>query len=267
MRAGLVRLPRIVTPDGCLHLGSEIRLDESDLQAAGKAIGAIRAGHATLCQEAGIGYGDVRTVYMAGATGTYADPVKAQHLGLLPSRAKSVIQVGNTSLAMARALVADMARLTEMREMARRLRRDHCMLASSETFKKFYLLELAYWTEGMPMDSYRSLLARYGFNDLPARVAAAPRIRRTTRRDIGDPGRQGLRVLEDIGRAACRPIAGCTACRACVDACPQSALVLESQKDPPVMRLTLSRCAGVSCKRCERVCPEKVMIFASFFSD
>ena len=266
MKAGHVRLPNIQTPDGLLHLGQEIFIDEADLQEVGKAIGAIRAGHMTLCHEAGIGYGDVPSVYMAGAAGTYVDAVKAQWLGLLPSGAVSITQVGNTSLKMARSLVMDVNMLEEMREKARQLRRDQCMLAASETFKKIYLLELSYWTEGMPMHSYRSLLVRYGLKDLPVQ-AVAPVVRRKMQRDIEVMGRRGLQVVEDIGQASGRSIGGCTACLACLNACPQSALELAGNGDPPVIRLRFSRCLGVSCKRCEPVCPEGVMSLGDFFSD
>ncbi len=265
MQAGHVRLPQILTPDGLLHLGHEIHFDESDLIEAGKAIGAVRAGHITLCHEAGIGYGDVQTVYMAGATGTYVAPVSAQGVGLFPSRATSVIQLGNTSLKMARDLVVDMDRLSEMQAMARRLRRDHCKLASSEIFKKIYLLELAFWAEGMPMNSYRSMLARYGMEDLPDPVAP-PRIRRANQPDIDVPGRLGLRLIKNIGRVACRPVPGCTACRVCVSVCPQSALTVKNDRNPPVITLDPAHCAGVSCRRCERACTEKVMHLDDFFS-
>ena len=265
MKAGHVRLPHILTPDGLLHLGPEIYLDESDLKEVGKAVGAIRAGHMALCHEAGIGYQDVQTVYMAGAAGTYVDAVKAQWLGLLPSRAASVTQVGNTSLKMARSLVMDADMFEKMRRMAARLRRDHCMLASSAIFKKIYLLELAYWTEGMPMHSYRSLLSRYGLKDLPVQFSN-PLVRRAMQCDMDVLGRLGLRVIEEIGQRSCRPVAACTACGICIGACPQSALELMSEADLPVIRLIHSRCAGVSCKQCERACPEKVMILADFFS-
>lgn len=265
MQAGHVRLPEILTPDGRLHLGRDIHLDEADLLAAGKAIGAIRAGHVTLCHEVGIGYGDVPTVYMAGATGTYADPVKAQRMGLLPCRASSVIQVGNTSLKMARDLVMDKDRLGEMREMARRLRRDHCMLAASEIFKKIYVLELSYWTEGMPMDSYRSLLVRYGLKDFPDGTVT-PHVRRENQLDIEALGKMGLQVIDDIGATVSRPVAGCTACGACVDQCPQSALALREEDVLPAILLNQGRCAGVSCRQCEQACAEKVFHLVEFFS-
>ncbi len=49
IKRGLVELPKIKTPDGLIHLQNRIEFSERDLKEAGKAIGAIRAGHMTLC--------------------------------------------------------------------------------------------------------------------------------------------------------------------------------------------------------------------------
>lgn len=265
IRSDHVALPRIQTPDGLLHLVPGIYLDKKDLKEAGKAVGAIRAGHITLCHEAGIGYGEVKTVYMAGAAGTFVDPVKAQGLGLLPPRAESVIQVGNTSLMMAVTLVTDPGKFKVMQDMAHRIRDDHCMLSESETFKKLFILELAYWGEGMPMDVYRSLLAGYGLKDIPLTIHP-PDILRPARRDIPEYGRLGLRVIDPVCQAVSRPVEGCTACGACVRDCPQSALALNNQRKVPEITLDPSRCAGISCKRCEQVCVERVMNLDDYFS-
>nr|WP_320190820.1 methylamine methyltransferase corrinoid protein reductive activase [uncultured Desulfobacter sp.] len=262
IRAGHIRLPRILTPDTRLHIGNNLYIDEADLMAAGRAIGAIRAGHLTLCHEAGIGYGQIETMYMAGATGLYLNPLKAGHIGLLPSGATSIVQTGNTSLKMARDLVLDREKLGRMQDAARRLRPDHCMLASSEVFKKIYLLELAFWTEGMPMDRYRSLLARYGLEDIPLQNAP-PRVRQETRehRHSGP----GVTVIENIGQVVYRSFPGCTGCGACEEICPNIALTVKDEKTGPLLSLDQARCAGAACKRCERACTESVMTLDTFF--
>ena len=46
-------------------------------------MGAIRAGHRTLIEEVGISDADVKTMYLAGASGTYVDPIKAQTVGMV----------------------------------------------------------------------------------------------------------------------------------------------------------------------------------------
>jgi methylamine methyltransferase corrinoid protein reductive activase len=262
--ANLVAMPRILTVDGRLHLGQDIYFTEDDLVEAGKAIGAVRAGHITLCQEAGIALEDIRTAYMSGASGTYVDAIKAQKLGMIPPRVKTVYQVGNTSLAMARDLVMDIKNLELMSDMARKLEKTHCMFASSETFKKIYILELAYWTEGMSMFQYRRLLGRYGFPDLPP-VGDPPVILRTVQRDIDDLGRMGLKTITHIGRVVQVGIQGCVPCWHCVEECPENALFIVTETAPPTFALDQSLCSGVACRRCERVCPEEVIELNQFF--
>ena len=71
IRYGFVEIPNVKTPDGLIHLQNGIDFSERDLKEAGKAIGAIRAGHITLCAVAGIEMSYIDTAYMAGAAGTY----------------------------------------------------------------------------------------------------------------------------------------------------------------------------------------------------
>jgi len=91
---------------------------ERDLKEAGKAIGAIRAGHITLCSTAGIEMTDIDTAYMAGAAGTYMDAAKAQKIGLIPYATEKISQLGNTSLAVAREILLSERRLWELQEIA-----------------------------------------------------------------------------------------------------------------------------------------------------
>ena len=199
MAAGLINLPHIETMDRLLHLGDDVYMTQEDVSEAGKAIGAIRAGYMSLCQHGGILPEEIHTAYLSGASGTYIDAVKAQKVGLIPPCVGEVFHVGNTSLAMARELVIDPDKLDEMIELGDKIKDHHCMFASSATFKKIFLLELSYWTEGMPMSEYRRFLKRYGFVDLiPAK--STPEVFRTVTRDIDDPGRHGLRIISDVHR-------------------------------------------------------------------
>jgi methylamine methyltransferase corrinoid protein reductive activase len=232
MAAKLVAMPRILTVDGRLHLGQDIYFTEDDLIEAGKAIGAVRAGHITLCQQAGIALEDIRIAYMSGASGTYVDAIKAQKLGMIPPRVRTVYQVGNTSLAMARDLVMDVNKLDVMSDMARKLEKTHCLFASSETFKTMYILELAYWTEGMPMLQYRKFLRRYDFPDLLP-VEEPPEIVRTVKRDIDDLGRMGLTLITGIGRVVQVGVNGCVSCIHCIKECPENALTIVTETAPP----------------------------------
>lgn len=197
--AGLIELPHIKTADRQLHLGEDVFFTEADLIEAGKAIGAVRAGHITLCHEAGISPADIDTVFMTGASGTYMDAAKAHRLGLVPPCAKRVYQMGNTSLTMARRLATDPQALDRMVELAATLRARHCMFATSPHFQKAYILELSFWTEGMPAHQYRKFLKKFGLADLPP-VQKTPEVVRTVKRDIDDMGRMGLTTIHDIGR-------------------------------------------------------------------
>ena len=264
MEARLITLPRIDTLDTEFHLANDIIFTEEDLKEAGKAIGSVRAGHITLCQEVGIGLEDVTTAYMSGASGTYVDAIKAQRLGMIPPRVKTVYQVGNTSLAMARDLVLDPNKLEMMSELAKNLRQTHCMFAASKVFEKIYILELAYWTEGMPFSQYQAFLRRYGFPELLT-IEGSPEVVRTVRRDIDDLGRLGLVTVSDVGRIVKVQYEECAACLECITSCPENALNWVKDTDPPILVLDQSLCNGVACRRCERACPEKRFALESFF--
>lgn len=261
MEAGLIRLPEIRTPDRLLHLGHKLVFTENDLVEAGKAIGAIRAGHATLVREAGVDPDDVRTAYMAGASGTYMDALKAHRLGMTPEAATEIHQIGNTSLAMAQEIVRDPARMWELEEVAKSLRTAHCMFAESDTFKKIYVLELSYWTEGMPWEMYQQFLTRYGFPQVQANHHQ-PKISKTNSRDIADFGYRGLGVVSDVGSILSVCFEGCTGCRICVRECPEDALRLIKIGPRENRRFDIhiqsAACLGFACLRCQTTCPEKV---------
>jgi methylamine methyltransferase corrinoid protein reductive activase len=262
--AGAIQLPHIRTQDRRLHFGRRIFLTEADLAEAGKAIGAIRAGYFTLAVEAGITSAEISTAYLAGASGTYLDALKARRLGLIPPGVQTIRHVGNTSLALARALALAPEKLEALDTLAHRLRETHCMLASSKTFAQVFVLELSHWTEGMPLSMYRAFLQRYGLPDLPPPVGA-PRVVHSVERDIDDLGRGGLVTLQHVGRRPTLAIEGCTSCRTCVDECPAGALSLEQDGRPPSLCLDHALCHGVACRRCERVCPERVFFLNAFF--
>lgn len=85
---------------GTVRISRRLSFTEKDLREAGKAMGAIRAGHMTLMLEAGVDPERIGTMYMAGASGTYVDPFKAKGTGMIIPDCTRVKQVGNTSLAL-----------------------------------------------------------------------------------------------------------------------------------------------------------------------
>jgi methylamine methyltransferase corrinoid protein reductive activase len=255
-KAGLICLPRINTLDMEIHLPNGLKLTEADLLEAGKAIGAVRAGHITLCQEAGIRLEDIETAYMSGASGTYVDALKAQEIGMIPARVKRIYQVGNTSLAMARDMVRDVDNLWHMQEIADNLRQTHCMFAESKVFEKVYILELSYWTEGMPRDQYLKFLQKYGLPTL-VEVTKTPKIIKTVARDIPDLGTLGLEIIPDIGEKKTMVFQGCLGDAECVLQCPENALKMKRHGDSYYITIDTALCDGMACRRCERVCKEK----------
>jgi len=255
-KAHLINIPKINTTDMEIHLPDGIRFTEKDLLEAGKAIGSVRAGHITLCQEAGIEVADIETAYMSGASGTYVDALKAQEIGMIPADVKTIYQVGNTSLAMAADMVRDESNLWHMKQVADELRQHHCMFAESKVFEKVYILEISHWTEGMPLKQYQKFLKKYG---LPAlkEVTSIPRVIKTVEKDIPDLGIMGLAIIPDIGQRKTVFFDGCLGDEACVQECPENALEILEQHGDFGITINLALCDGVACRRCERICNEK----------
>ena len=258
LQANLIQIPRINTQDHHIHLPNEVEFTEHDLLEAGKAIGSVRAGHITLCQEAGITLDDIQTAYMSGASGTYVDAHKAQELGMIPAGVKTIHQVGNTSLAMARDMARDPKALWHMKAIAEELRQHHCMFASSKTFEKVYILELAYWTEGMPFRQYQKFLHKYNIPTFQDQVVSAPQVIKKFQKDIPDLGTMGLSIIQDIGLKKVIVFEDCLGDEACIEECPEKALRMDSSGSSFSIVIDLSLCDGVACRRCERVCSEKV---------
>lgn len=256
LRASLIRIPKITTPDTEIHLPDHIVFSEEDLLEAGKAIGSVRAGHITLCKEAGIRLEDIETAYMSGASGTYVDALKAQEIGMIPANVKRIYQVGNTSLAMARDIVTNVDNLWKMQKIADNLRQNHCMFASSKVFEKVYILELSYWTEGMPLSQYQKFLRKYGLPAL-AEITRKPQVIKTVERDIPDLGEMGLHIIRDIGVRKTLRFEGCIGCEECVEECPENALTIQTDEEGFPITINLALCDGVACQRCERSCGEK----------
>lgn len=266
-KANLIRLPKIQTPDNKLHMGKAVEFNEHDITEAGKAIGAIRAGFITLAKEAGVELADIKTAYMAGASGTYVNAWKALQVGLVPPGAENIYQVGNTSLAMARDIVRDPDKLMELQQLAKDLRANHCMFGESQTFERAYLLELSVWGEGMPMDQYHRFSKMYKLPTLIEPVQE-PEIFRISERDIPDLGENGVLYIDSVGYPCSLEFEGCTGCGTCIDRCPEKALSFK-EPDSKIISIRPDRCNGTACKRCETNCPVKVFKFPliSFMPD
>lgn len=259
LKSGLIeKLPQL--PNGKLILGPGIEITETDVEEAGKAIGAIRAAHMALIVESGIKYEELKYAYMSGASGAYVDAEDARRLGVAPGFAEKIVQFGNTSLALARELVLSRARLDDVIKIAKKITADHLMMATSETFKNFYLCELSCWTQGMPLEIYDQMLGMYGLPLLPKTLEHAE-IEKRVRKDIEDLGKEGLSVLKEIGILLEAPVEKCVYCKKCVKECPEAALEILELKTQRIARYNSQRCLGTSCQRCVSICPENAIDF------
>jgi len=257
LRSGLIeKSPKL--PNGKLILGPGIEITEKDVEEAGKAIGAIRAAHMTLIVESGIKYEDLEYAYMSGASGAYVDAEDARRLGAAPGYAKKIVQFGNTSLALARELALDKSRLDDVIKMAKKITTDHLMMATSETFNNFYICELAYWTQGMPLEMYDQMLELYGLPPLPKTLEHIT-IEKRVRKDIEQVGAGGLSILKEIGIFLEVPVTRCIDCNQCVEECPEKALEIIKFNDKRIAKYDSQKCLGTSCRRCVSICPENAI--------
>ena len=250
IKHGLVEIPKVKTPDRLIHLQNGIDFSERDLKEAGKAIGAIRAGHITLCAAAGIELKDIDTAYMAGAAGTYMDAAKAQKIGLIPYSTGKVYQLGNTSLAVAREILLSEQRLWELQDIANQMAETNIMLATTTQFRDAYILEIAYWEEGMPFKMLKKYLKKKGLPSLDDPIDN-PVIEKRVKKDIPVPGEEGMRILESAGTFMTMFV-DCPECKKCIRICPNNAITIDEENR---VIISTDLCEGVHCQRCIKTCP------------
>jgi methylamine methyltransferase corrinoid protein reductive activase len=251
IRHGFVDIPKVKTPDGLIHLQDGMDFSERDLKEAGKAIGAIRAGHITLCAIAGIEMADINTAYMAGAAGTYVDAAKAQKIGLVPYSTEKICQLGNTSLSVACEILLSESRLWELQDIATQISGTHIMLATTPQFSDAYILEIAYWEEGMPFRMLQKYLKKKGLPGLGDPVDN-PVIEKRVKKDIPVLGEEGLHILERTGTNMTM-LVECPECRKCIKVCPNDAIKIDEENRAIIIATDV--CEGVHCQKCLKTCP------------
>ena len=261
LNSGLISMPHVKSSDHRIHLQDDIYLTEKDILNIGKALGAFRAAHLTLVEEADVFLDEIDATYMAGASGFYVDPNKSLDVGQIPTSSKEIYQIGNTSLAMARDIAMNPALLDDLQEIADGMRGKHITLATSSTFEKIYSLELSMCEQGMPFWMYNDWLSRYGYQKIPPRVSN-PSIHRILEKDIPELGKYGLKIVK-IGSTLIANFEGCTDCQTCVQNCPEEAITIENGET----KVRTDLCSGMACLRCELSCPEKVFKYGEFLSE
>ena len=250
---------QLATSDGMMHFQDGVYVESKDISEAAKAIGAMRAGHFTLLEHAGIKFGEMNVMYMAGASGTYVDAMKARDVGLIPPTSTEIYQWGNTSLSLATDLLREPELLDVLQSTANSIRANHVMFASDKVFEQIYMQELSYWDEGMTLEMYNDNNATEGIQPLP-RPRGHATVNRMVARDIPDLGERGLKIIHDIGTKLVGRMEGCTGCRKCETECPENALTMADDKTITVMT---KNCLGTACYRCQMGCPVKVYDYAS----
>ena len=251
MRSGVIKLPKIQTPDGILHLQDGIEFTENDIKEAGNAIGALRAGHITLCHAAGIQMADIKISHMSGAAGTYMDAKKAQQIGMNPFNASLITQIGNTSLKTAREILLSDERLKELQEIATKIVGTHIMFATDEAFKESYILELAYWGEGMDFKMLKKFLKKKDLPQLDDPIDNSV-IEKRVERDIPVFGDEGYELVKQTGTFLSVSMPDCVECAEKIRECPTHAM---SYRDGSV-KIRSDLCDGSNCKKCMRFMPQ-----------
>jgi len=143
-----------------------------------------------------------------------------------------------------------------MQDVANSISSNHIMFAGNPIFEDMYILELAYWTEGMPMEMYNEMIQMSGIPALPE-IKVPSKVIRVVKSDIPDIGK-GYYSLENVGMKMYGNFDGCTGCRKCEKGCPEKALTVNKSKEICVRS---DLCLGTACKACEMNCPEKVFRF------
>ena len=101
------------------------------------AKGAILAGASILMESAGIGVSDIDKLLLAGAFGTYIDPINALAIGLLPPiDIEKVIPVGNAAGEGAKRMLLSSKERLLIEQTVRRA--NYLELARYENFDKIF---------------------------------------------------------------------------------------------------------------------------------
>ncbi len=131
-----------VTDDGrALRLGDEVLLTQKDVRALQLAKGAIRSGMEVAMREFGVGPGDLRVLWLAGAFGNYLHPEAALGTGLVPPLALARVQPVGNAAAQGCKLALLSARARQRAEALGRLA-EHVDLATHPEFEAIFFAAL-----------------------------------------------------------------------------------------------------------------------------
>ena len=99
---------RVQTEDRCIHLTDRVTLTQDDIRQLQLAKGAVAAGIRLMAEYLGIELEEIHKVCLAGAFGSFMDPVSACRIGLLPQElAGKTVAVGNAAGSGAKLLACE----------------------------------------------------------------------------------------------------------------------------------------------------------------
>lgn len=172
--AGLINeRGRIRKEDHLIRLTDRVYFAQEDIRQVQQAKGAIAAGIELMAAHLGVRLQDIEKVYLAGAFGTYMDPVCACRIGLLPAVLESKITaVGNAAGSGAKLLACHADAFAYTQKLIERI--ELLQLASVPEFARCFAKNMlfctaqSYWcqkasaigfTAAVPMDT-KKLKAR-----------------------------------------------------------------------------------------------------------
>ncbi len=118
--------------------GCEILLTQRDIREIQNAKAAIAAGIRVLIKNAGIGFEDIKKVYLAGGFGSYINIDSALKIGLIPRELEGrIVSVGNAAAQGAIDVLNNKSLLTAAQEISKSI--NYTELSNSKDFNDYYV--------------------------------------------------------------------------------------------------------------------------------
>jgi len=141
VRIGESSLPEFVLTE--TPAGRTITVTQTDVERIQMAKGAIRSGIEVLLDAANVTAADLDGIILAGAFGTFIDPLSAIEIGMLPPvPSERITQVGNAAGAGAKEILVSTERRREAEEVARRI--DYLELTVYPNYSRFFARALRF---------------------------------------------------------------------------------------------------------------------------
>lgn len=128
----------VVDKMNAFGISGDIAITQKDVRELQNAKGAIAAGINVLVKQLGIGFSDIKNVYLAGGFGTYINIDSALKIGLIPSELRGKIQsVGNAAGQGAIEGLLSLKCLSDAEIIRKKIK--YIELSSSKDFNDYYI--------------------------------------------------------------------------------------------------------------------------------